>query len=41
MSRSLDSSVITVTNLQAGLSEVRSPQEGKGIYIFSNTSGQF
>lgn len=34
MSRSPVSSVIIVTNLQAGLSEVRTPQEGKGIYIF-------
>ena len=41
MSRSLDSSIIIVTNLQAGLSEVRTPQEGKGIYIFCNTLGQF
>jgi hypothetical protein len=36
MSRSLDSSVIIVTNLQAGLSELRTPKMGKG-FIFSPT----
>jgi hypothetical protein len=36
MSRSLESAVIIVTNLQARQSEVRTPQEGKGIYINMN-----